>query len=200
MSCGDSMKLTEQKHITKDGIVKNNPVKGNSSSKEQEFAGYWYDKNGKQLSFNLYEHDEIDYEKTKKAIMDNMNNNHLFSVRNLFAAAGLHLVRFEWYSPNSYNFSGDSVDVVAKVYDRERLLAFVMKHKPYLQKLLDSNKSYDGYMALTSDSVDEVIDKIKKNYDVDVMVIDYLLRMYPLDSEDDFYDLLVDDDEDVVDD
>jgi hypothetical protein len=25
MSCGDSMKLNEQKHITKDGIVKNNP-------------------------------------------------------------------------------------------------------------------------------------------------------------------------------
>ena len=93
--------------------------------------------------------------------------------------------------PKAYNFSGDDVDLVVKIKDKEKLKAFIKTNKENIQKMLDANKSYDGYMALTSSRVDDIIDDIDNKGGVDVMVISYIQEKYPLDLDDDFNNLLV---------
>jgi hypothetical protein len=67
--------------------------------------------------------------------------------------------------------------------------------KDEIQSMLDKNKSYDGYMALTSSDVDRVIEKIDEKFDVDVMVISFIQKSYPLDMYEDFYELFEREDE-----
>jgi 5,10-methylene-tetrahydrofolate dehydrogenase/methenyl tetrahydrofolate cyclohydrolase len=94
-----------------------------------------------------------------------------------------------------YNYQGDSLDLVISVVDREKLKRFIMTKSSDIQKMLSQNKSYDGYMALTSSDIREVIEKLDEDFEVDVIVINYILLHYPLDFEDDFYYLLIEDDE-----
>lgn len=189
------MKINNRQHITKKGVLKKNPAKKNSSNKLQTFAGVWYDKEGEFISFNLYEKENLDFEETKKNILDNFNNNHFHNLRSLYSKAGLKLHKIEYYSPNAYNYKGDSIDVVVSVADRHKLIDFIIRNKNNIQKLLSSNKSYGGYIALTSDSVQEVIEKINNDFNVDVMVITYLNSLYPLDIDEDLFYLYLWDDE-----
>jgi hypothetical protein len=159
--------------------------------KPEVFTGYWFDKDGKRVSFNLYGEEDIDFDATKDAIMDNMENNHFEPMKKLFSKYGLELKEFQWYSPSEYNFEGDSVDLVVQVKDKKKLKQFIKNNKVEIQKKLDANKSYDGYMALTSRSVNEILDKIDNRNDVDVMVISYIQSKYPLNMYDDVYDRFV---------
>lgn len=190
---GDPMNYmdSESSKIYVDILKKNHKIDFAKTFKKQIYAGYWSNQDGGRLSFNLYGYDDIDFEQTKSQIMSNMNANHLMPMKKIFSKYGIDLKGFQWYSPKAYNFSGDSVDLVVKVADKNKLKSFINKNKDEIQKRLDKNKSYDGYMALTASTVDEVLEKIDKNSDVDTMVISYIQEEHPLDEREDFLDLLV---------
>ena len=183
-------KISRTHHKTKDGIRKKNPIHI-SSTKKMKFNGDFITNDGNILSFGLYQFEDIDFENTKENIISNMRENHLIPLIRLFGKAGLYLHDFEYFSPKSYNYESDSIDLIVSVSDRRKLLSFIEKNRTGIQKLLNMNKSRDGYIALTEDSVDEIKDKIKKDFDVSIAVINYLLRSYPLDFHDDFADLLI---------
>lgn len=184
------VKISKSHHVTKDGLMKKNPKKANSSSKKETYQGHWIDNDGKALSFNLYGEDEIDFDDTKRSFMDNMNEKHFSNLRKNFHQAGLKLHGFKWFSPKFYNYQGDSIDVVVSVNDRKRLISFISNYSNDIQKMLNGNSSYDGYMALTATTVTEIIENIESNFDVDIMVINFLTLNYPLDWNEDFGDLL----------
>lgn len=165
------------------------------ASKPQRYPGHFVTKNGQELSFNLYPNETVKVEETSKNFMDNMKRNHLLPLRKLFATAGLNLHGFEFYSPKYYNFEGDSIDLVISIGNKAKLIKFIKDNTAGIQKLLSGNQSRDGYMALTAGDVDEVIDKINEKSDVDAMVVTFILRKYPLDEYDDYYDLLDEEDE-----
>lgn len=194
------MKISKTKHITKDGVVKRNPKKSNSSSKIVTYAGHWiWSFEGKivPMDFSLYNEENIDVEETKSQILDNMNKNHLKKLKSLFAMAGLLLHELTYYSPNYYNYEGDSLDLKISIADKSKLKRFVLSQKAEIQRMLDSNKSYNGYISLTKDSIEEIFEEIDEKGEVDVMVITYILSKYPLDMYKDFYDLFYyDEDED----
>jgi len=166
-------------------------------SKPQTFSGHFVTKSGQALSFNLYSFENAKSKETADNIMDNMRGRHLVPLQRLFAGAGLKLHGFKFFSPEYYNFQGDSVDLVVSIQSKEKLLSFIRKNESAIQRMLSANKSYDGYRALTAADVDEVIRKVKENSDVDVMVVTFILRSYPLDEYNDFYDLLVEEEEGV---
>jgi len=192
------MKINQKQHITRRGVVKRNPEKKNFSNKLQIFSGHYKGKiDGKiqDLDFNLYNNEGLNYNKTKEAIMYNMNRKHLGPMRVLFAKAGLTLKKFQWYSPNAYNYSGDGVDLVISVSDRELLKRFIIHHSKEIQTMLDANTSYDGYMATTSSDIKEIIEKIDKDFDIDIMVISFIQSLYVMDMYNDLFDLYVNEDE-----
>jgi len=190
------VKISKTHHVTKKGQVKHNPPKKNSSTKIERYPGDWVNEKGEQLSFNLYPAEYVIYDETIQNIMNNMNQNHLRPLQRLFMNAGLRLHKFVWYSPKSYNYQGDSVDLMISVSDRRRLLLFIKNNKQGIQKMLDGNVSRSGYISFTSNSVDEVIQKINDNFDVDPMVIAYITSQYPLDEYNDYLELLVEEESD----
>lgn len=167
------------------------------ASKPQRFAGHFVTKTGQPLSFNLYPNENVRVKETSKNFLDNMKRRHLLPLRKLFAQAGLNLHGFEFYSPSSYNYEGDSIDLVISIGSKDKLVKYLKENANGIQKLLSGNKSYDGYMATTAGDVEEVIEKIKGKSDVDVMVVTYLLRKYPLDEYADYLDLLDEDEEEA---
>lgn len=168
--------------------ARKNLKRKNSLSKVESYQGYW------NIDFNLYNYEDIDFNATKEAVLDNMNNKHLKPMQKDFAEAGLKLKNFNYYSPHEYNYKGDSIDLNISVSDREKLKKYIESHRSEIQKNLSSNKSYDGYMTTTSSDVDSVIEKIDKNFDVDPMIVSYIQKKHKLDQYDDFYDLIVYDD------
>ncbi len=184
------MKISKTHHKTKKGVIKRNPPKKNSSKKIVSYEGSWVNKEGKTVSFSLYEMEDIDYDETKREILRVMRKEHLNPLRNRFAKVGIKLHDFEYYSPKTYNYASDSMDLKISVLDRELLKRFIRTKRKEIQKMLDGNKSYDGYMATTSNDIDEVIEKIDNNFDVDTMIVTFIQLKYPIDQYDVFDNLV----------
>jgi len=90
----------------------------------------------------------------------------------------LNFKRLVYFSPREYNFDTDSIDLVITIKDKNKLKNAIIEMKDAINKALDKNKSYDGYMALTVSNVDEELEKTKKkDYEVDIIVLRELLDL-----------------------
>ena len=139
----------------------------------------------KDIDFNLYG-EEIDFEESKENILDAFKRDYEATIKESLSVAGLELKDLEYYGPKFYNFEGDSIDPEIEVKDAEMLDKYIALHTDGVQKLLDGNKSYDGYMALTPDTVSEITHK-----DL-ITVIQYIFN--GIDFEDfDIYDYMIKD-------
>jgi len=158
---------------------------------KQTFSGYYIQKDGKPFNFNLYGHEDIDFKETSENLLSNMNVSHFKPLNKLFNKYGLKLHKFNFYSPKEYNYAGDNIDLVISISNKNKLLQYIKTNSEQLQNSLNSNKSYDGYMSLTPLKVESIKEKITKHNDIDIMVISEILKQYPLDIEEDFYNLFV---------
>jgi hypothetical protein len=154
------------------------------------FEGYWYNQKGQPISFNLYGHEDIDFETTKTNIFNEFKNNHLKKLKVLFLKYGLKLHNLNYYSPNAYNFQGDSIDLIISISDKKKLINYIKKQSKQITQMLDNNKSYDGYISTTEYNINEILDNINKNK-VSVMVISSITKKYLIDEYKDFYDLFI---------
>ena len=160
--------------------------------KKECFAGYWYNQKGQPISFNLYGHENIDFESTKANILNAFKDNHLKKLKVLFLKYGLKLHDLNYYSPNTYNYDGDSMDLIISITDKKKLIDYIKNQSKQINQALDSNKSYDGYIATTEHDIKEVLDNINKGK-VSVMIISNINKKYPIDEYKDFYDLFIND-------
>lgn len=98
---------------------------------------------------------------SKAEILRAFKNEFETKIIGALAVAGIHYRGLEWWSPREYNFATDSIDLKVEFDDIEegayRHQCELRKEK--IQKLLDDNKSYDGYMALTPDTYEEAVEQ-----------------------------------------
>lgn len=158
----------------------------------QTFAARWRNDKGEWVDFNLYPWDSIDDLETKKSILEHFNNEHFKPLKAYLSRFGLSLKRFEYFSPREYNFIGDNMDIVLSIASQKKLLAWIEENREAIQKSLDGNKSHSGYIALTAPDVDTVIDDIQRKDDIDIIVINEMMKGYPIDYEEDIFSYFVD--------
>jgi hypothetical protein len=138
-----------------------------------------------ESGFSLYEHEDIDFGESKENIQRDFEREFKERLVEALRGVGLEFVRLQYFSPREYNFMGDSLDLVIKVKDRGKFKQAIEEYTPEIQVALDKNKSYDGFIATTVDSVEEELDMLKCNsagqftdrgYEPDFLVLSVILN------------------------
>lgn len=130
------------------------------------------------LCFNLYRfNDRIDFEKSKNSLLKEFTDEFMYDIMQQLRACGLRLHNLKWFSPKEYNYTGDSIDMEVYIASKRALKKAILQNKEEIDKKLIANKSYDGYIATTVDSVDDELKNLanNKDYEVDTIVLQILL-------------------------
>lgn len=149
----------------------------------------------KGINFGLYNIENINFEETKKSVLDGFKEKYKTVIEKKLKKLGLELIEFKYFSPKAYNYTNDSIDMIVSIVDKKLLEQAIMIKKNIINKQLKNNKSYDGYIATTVDNVDSELEKInQENYEVDTIVLQELLDLNC--SDFDIYNFFIIDDED----
>lgn len=131
----------------------------------------------------------LQYDDSKAEILRAFEKEYKKEIIETLASAGIEYKGLEYWSPKYYNYSTDSIDLEIEIVDRALLLAALEKHRPAIEKAMADNKSYDGYMALTANTWDQMLEKLDSR-GLDIIAVTVLLS--GIDFEDfDIYDHLV---------
>ena len=117
---------------------------------------------------------EINMDETHEAFMGELGDIET-EIKAKLKEVGMKFVKFEIFVPSTYNYSVDSLDIVAEITNKKKLIAYIKAHSEAIQKLLDKNKSYDGYIATTPCTTEEAIDDIKNDKGTDTITLKYIL-------------------------
>ena len=99
----------------------------------------------KNFNGGLYQYDDIDFEQSKNDILTAFKSEYKDIITEKLAFAGVKYIDMVYFSPSQYNYLNDSIDLKLTISD-----------KSDIQKLLNDNKSYDGYISLTPDDISEI--------------------------------------------
>ena len=110
----------------------------------------------KDLNFNLYGDEDMDFKESKESILEAFTREYFQEIKDTLATAGLLLEKLEYYSPKFYNFAGDSIDPTIGIKNPEKLHAYIKQHTKELQQKLDDNHSYDGFISFTPETVADI--------------------------------------------
>jgi len=127
--------------------------------------------------FGLYELEGINFEASKKEILKEFKKKYELRIKKILSHNGLKLVGFNYYSPYYYNYNNDNIDLIIKIVNKNKLIKFIKDNQKQIQDKLDNNKSYDGFISLTKNDIQEVIKEVKDNKKVDVLVIAEMLEV-----------------------
>jgi hypothetical protein len=146
----------------------------------------------KNVSFGLYEIDDINFEYTKEQVLTEFKNRYESIIKDKLKSIGVKLIGFNYYSPRYYNYENDNIDTIITVIDKDKLKKAIIKHKDIIQNVLDKNISYDGYIALTVNNIDEELNNMSKtDYEPDIIILRELLNIdlseFNLDKYEYFY-------------
>lgn len=133
-----------------------------------------------------YEDCTVDIENSKIDILEAFKKEFETDIAEKLANAGLKLENLEYYSPKFYNYATDSIDIAVSLENEKLLLEYINNNTAMIQKILDSNKSYNGYIALTPDDITGVYN----NGDIDISLITAILSNIDF-SDFDIYEYLV---------
>jgi hypothetical protein len=130
-----------------------------------------------KVNCNLYGEEYIKPQETLEAIKDGFYFSFESDLRVELDKIGLKFISLKIFSPREYNFAGDSIDLEIDVIDPAKYIEAVAKNETEINKLLEANKSYDGYFARTVASTVEEIKNAKEDPDFspDVICLSYLL-------------------------
>jgi len=163
------------------------------ATKKVQYNGntLYANREGKFINFGLYGMDDIDFEASKINIKNAFKLKYKKALTAILDSIGLKYCDMIYFSPKAYNFSNDALDLVIRVVDKKRFKFIIQQHKNKIQKNLDKNKSYDGYMATTVDSVDNELEKLEKSeYQPDIVVLSVIINFY-LKFDFDLYEHLI---------
>ena len=129
------------------------------------------------IKAGLYGFDNIDFERSKDNILSEFKYQYKDKLSDACNKIGLKLHGIEYFSPHAYNFDTDSLDVTLSVVNKIKFKNHILKYKDEIQKRLDKNISYDGYIATTVDNVRDELDNLEsKDYSPDVIVLSTILK------------------------
>lgn len=136
-----------------------------------------------KINFGLYGFDDIDFYKSKKEILENFKSLYEDILKKTLKKIGLKYCGLKYYSPQYYNYSNDSIDLIIRVINKNLFKKYILRYKDLINQELDKNKSYDGYMALTTPDTDTELTDLKnkplisqfKSYEPDTIVLSVIL-------------------------
>lgn len=130
-----------------------------------------------KLDFELYGYEDIEPTESKVEILNAFKEEYEEILKGTLKVIGLEFKELSYYFPKYYNFETDSVDLTICVKDKKLFKNYILKHKDEIQKELDANQSYDGYMATTTSSVESELEDLEQpHYEPDVIVLSVILR------------------------
>ena len=154
---------------------------------EKPFITYSY----KQIG--LYGYEDIQFDESKEEILENFKDEYEDQIKEALKSIGIYLKDIQTYSPKAYNFENDTIDL--QIYadiDKTLFKEAILKHKEDIQKDLNANKSYDGYIALTVKTIDEELENLDKlDYEPDIIVLISILNKLVDTSSFEYTDYLV---------
>lgn len=134
---------------------------------------------------------EVDFEETKRSILKDFKQQFEKQIKEILEKNGLQYEGLVYFSPRQYNFEGDSIDLRISIKNKAKVKDFIKQNETEIQKELDNNKSYDGYMALTPDFVNEIYEELDENNDIDIMVLVVMFKEIREELEEEIYDIIL---------
>lgn len=122
---------------------------------------------------------DFDYLEVLEEAKEIFTKDYLPQINRTLEIAGLKCVDFTPFIPREFNFMDSALDPVLIIEDEDKLHKYLTTNKIELQKALDANKSYDGFIATTEENIEEEIKaciEYKKEYTPDVLIIKHLLK------------------------
>jgi len=116
----------------------------------------------------------ININKTHENILKKVNAKK-DSIKKTLNKIGLEFKGFSIYTPKTYNYEVDCLDIKIEIKDQKKIIAFMNAHKKYLDILYAENESYDGYIATTPKDTEASIKDIEANQGLDCILIKYIL-------------------------
>lgn len=151
----------------------------------------------KPFNAGLYGIDDSDsdrsmqWQESKDAILEAFKREYAQQITDALALAGIKYIGLEYYSPRFYNYSTDSIDLECEIVDAGKCREAVLAKREVIEKGLRANVSYDGYMARTVDTFEEVLEGIEKD-DLDIIALTVLLSGIDFtDAQEMMYEVLV---------
>ena len=135
--------------------------------------------------FNLYGYEEINFNESKRNILNQFKFKYELKLKELLKKIGLKYISLNYYSPKSYNYGGDNLDLNIKLINKELFKKAILKHKIKIENALNENISYDGYIPLTIENCKKELQNLKNNSDYEP---DILVLMTIINNEMDFSD------------
>ena len=144
-------------------------------SKEIKYSGAGL--TGMDVSLFGMQNPFIDGEKSLDNIVKGFKQDYGSAVRKAFSSIGMQVVGYNSYSPKQYNYEGDDITIVLRVSNKNTLKKAIIRNKNEIQKVLNTNRSYSGYVSHTVETVEEELERIKEEgYEPDILVLAVLLR------------------------
>ena len=107
----------------------------------------------------LYGYHEINFDESKEEILSEFKKEFENDIVKRLAEFGLEYVGLKYWSPREYNFKTDSIDLTLKISNEQLLKEKLETIRPQICQAMKDNKSYDGYIATTTDDWEEIIDR-----------------------------------------
>lgn len=125
---------------------------------------------------SLYDYDDVNFKESKEDILAAFKADYEDTIARALRNAGMELVELSYYSPQYYNYAGDSIDPTIRVTDPEGLKEWVRANHLKIDEAASKNKSYDGYIATTPRGADEELEEIERTGTPSVIVLALLLH------------------------
>ena len=130
-----------------------------------------------KINFGLYGYEDINFFKSKVEIKNAFENEYKNLLIKNLNKIGLKYCGLKYYSPKEYNFNNDSLDLTIRIINKDLFKKYILKYKEDINKALNKNNSYDGYMALTINDFEEDINNMNKPfYEPDILVLSVILN------------------------
>lgn len=135
------------------------------------------------INFNLYNYEGIRFEASKQNILSQFKFEYQEQLIDFLPNVGLKFSKLTYFSPKQYNYMGDAIDLSISIIDAKKYIDYIGKIDLAIElnRELAKNKSYDGYMALTVDTVFEEIEKYNHSmqygdkFEPDALILGYII-------------------------
>lgn len=130
------------------------------------------------IQFGLYPNEDANVEKSMMMIESGFRNEFEKRINERLKKFSMEIEKWKYTSPKYYNYSNDSLNLTIKFYDPlwRKYNKFILENEKEINEKLDKNKNYDGYIALTIESVArEIEEQAEKNYAPDPIIMNYIL-------------------------
>jgi hypothetical protein len=129
------------------------------------------------LSFNLYPFEGIEFEESSKALLEGFKFEFETDIMEELKKAGINLEGFYFHSPKYYNYQGDSIDIKASIDDKNKLIDYIKNNTEDIEQRLKDNVSYDGYISLTEDNIEEVLGEVEADKIPIILIVSILSKI-----------------------